>query len=879
MSHLKSLVQKLNNVCQTSLEAAAAFCVASKHESIEIEHWLVKLLEISNSDLSLILDFYQINRSDFVKELSARLSRLRISSVQAPTFSPRLIELLREALLLSTLEYEWQQIRSSALFCVFLDLENLNPLGGHNRRGGIHNLDPAVVRLEIENITTHSIENQGQATASVNPSAQNAALQQFTINLTALARAGQIDPVIGREEEIRQVIDILTRRRQNNPVLTGEPGVGKTAVVEGFALKIAQQQVPPALQNVAVHTLDLGLLQAGAGIKGEFENRLKSVINEVKNSAHPIILFIDEAHTLVGAGGQAGQADAANLLKPVLARGELRTIAATTWAEYKKYFEQDAALARRFQVVKVEEPDEITAVKMLRGLAGNLEKHHQVRVLDEALNAAVRLSSRYLTHRQLPDKAISVLDTACARLSISESKPPALIEDYRCNLFELDSEIALLKREQLTGVNHSKRLALLTKESEALQKKLVILESRWHKERELIQQIRAYRLLLETEPQTDNGQNLQKKLSKAQEQLAQTQAEDPLLQDCVDAQSIAEVVSAWTGIPLGRMISKEVSTILNLEKNLQARIVGQRHALQAITENIQTARAQLADPCKPIGTFLFVGPSGVGKTETAFALAELMYGSERNMTVINLSEFKEEHKVSLLLGSPPGYVGYGEGGILTEAVRRSPYSLILLDELEKAHPGVQDIFYQVFDKGTLRDGQGRDINFKNTIIILTSNVGSELITKLCLDPDTLPNLDGLSAAIRPELLKVFKPAFLARVSLIPYLPLSDDLMKKITELQLQKIQNRVLSNYQVKMTYDPKILEYIAGRCREVESGARTIDHLLTRQLLPELSAHFLSQMEHGKVISGVHIGGINADGKFKIEFKSQLLKKLLLPA
>lgn len=858
--NLKALIQKLNPICQQSLEAAAGACLSASHYNVEIEHWLLKLLASTQNDIALILAHYAIDHDKLVQDLNKNLTHLKTGNAQAPALSQRLIELIREALVVANLEYGAEQIRSAFLLYALLNESGLNRLFSQLSSQFDH-INLATLRTELPEIIANSVENapatQAQTPTVAGKGSKTPALDQYTIDLTRLARDGKIDPVIGREDEIRQVIDILTRRRQNNPILTGEPGVGKTAVVEGFALRVAQKQVPPALQQVSVHTLDLGLLQAGAGIKGEFENRLKSVIQEVKSSPHPIVLFIDEAHTLVGAGAEAGQGDAANLLKPALARGELRTIAATTWAEYKKYFEQDAALTRRFQVVKVEEPTLEVAINMLRGLVAHLEQHHQVRVLDEAVVAAVRLSTRYIAQRQLPDKAISVLDTACARLAIRESAHAPALEDYQHKLADLTTEIAVLQREQVSGALHDARLQILLATQTDCQQRLQELQTRWQQEKKCVSEVRKIRTQLEAmAPETSAAKiKLQTKLKKLHAQLKKLQGEQPLLQDCVDAQSIAEVIAAWTGIPLGRMVADEINTVLQLEQHLQKRIVGQTHALKTIAQSIHTARAQLTDPKKPIGTFLFVGPSGVGKTETAIALAELLYGGAQNMAVINLSEFKEEHKVSLLLGSPPGYVGYGEGGILTEAVRRRPYSLVLLDEVEKAHAGVQDIFYQVFDKGMLRDGQGRDINFKNTVIILTSNVGGELLTKLCADPDTMPDLEALNAAIRPELLKVFKPAFLGRVTVVPYLPLSDVLMQQIIRLQLGHIQARVTENYAAKLTFDASVVAYIAERCQEVQTGARTIDHLLTRSLLPDLSAHFLSQLAAGKKINQVHVG------------------------
>jgi type VI secretion system protein VasG len=731
------------------------------------------------------------------------------------------------------------------------------------------------------------------------------ALDQFTIDLTARARAGKIDPVLGRDTEIRQVIDILTRRRQNNPILTGEAGVGKTAVVEGFALRIAAGDVPPAMQNIALRTLDLGLLQAGAGVKGEFENRLKSVIDEVKGSKTPIILFIDEAHTLIGAGGAAGQGDAANLLKPALARGDLRTIAATTWAEYKKYFERDAALARRFQVVKVEEPDEAAAIAMLRGMVATLEKHHGVRVLDQAVVEAVRLSKRYIPGRQLPDKGVSVLDTACARVGMSQNAVPAAVEDARRQIELLTTEIGILEREQASGADHSEDLARLADSKAGTHARLEKLETRWKEEREIVERMRLLRTQLEGDHAAGTGggaagspgaatagaaaggngtvaggkgvgagtgggsaklddvsrDRLRRELSDERARLAKLQGEDPLLFPDVDGQAAAQIIANWTGIPVGRMVSNEIQTVLNLKQLMEERIIGQPDALEAIAQAMRTSRAKLTDPRKPTAVFLMVGTSGVGKTETALTLAELLYGGGQNLSVINMSEFKEEHKVSQLMGSPPGYIGYGEGGVLTEAVRRRPYSVVLLDEMEKAHPGVQDVFYQVFDKGQLRDGEGRDIDFRNTIIIMTSNAGTDTIAKLCADPETMPDSAGLATALRPELMKFFKPAFLGRVTVVPYFPLSDTTLRQIIRLQLQRIQKRVADTYRASFAYTADVVESIAVRCTEAESGARNIESVLARGVLPEISARVLERVAGGQSIRDVRMSSNGADG------------------
>ena len=892
---LKSLVGKLNDPCRRSLEAAAGLTLSRGHYNVEIEHWLLKLLEAPDSDVAAILRHYEIDSSRLAADLTRVLDRLKTGNTRAPALSPHLVSLAREAWILASLEYGAARVRSGHLLCALLADESLAPLG-RDASAQLARIAPEALRRDLPKITADTAEaatpsasaaaaGQGKGEAPAAPSGPTStpALDQFTIDLTQQARDGKIDPVLGRDSEIRQVIDILTRRRQNNPILTGEPGVGKTAVVEGFALRIAAGDVPEALRQVSLRTLDLGLLQAGAGVKGEFENRLKSVIEEVKASPKPIILFIDEAHTMIGAGGQAGQGDAANLLKPALARGELRTIAATTWAEYKKYFERDAALARRFQVVKVEEPAETSAVDMMRGLVATLERHHKVRILDEAVVEAVRLSHRYIAGRQLPDKGVSLLDTACARVAMSQTTVPAAVEDRRRRIELLGTEVDILKREASAGADHGAALEELARQKEEVEAELAALEARWETERDLVGRIRALRDRLErahggaAEPAgPEDGQAPQEapadpgqveawrtELVNLESELRELQGESPLVQVCVDGQAIAEVVANWTGIPVGRMVTNEIRAVLTLRERMEERIIGQSHALEAIAETIRTARAKLADPRKPIGVFLMVGTSGVGKTETALTLAELLYGGEQNLTVINMSEFKEEHKVSMLVGSPPGYVGYGEGGVLTEAVRRRPYGVVLLDEMEKAHPGVQDVFYQVFDKGMLRDGEGRDIDFKNTVIIMTSNAGTDTIAKLCADPETMPDAVGLAEALRPELLKVFKPAFLGRVTLVPYFPLSDEIMRQIIELQLGRIRRRVVETYKAEFTYDPALIDAIAQRCREVESGARNVEHILSRGLLPELSAQFLARMADGKSIGSVHVS-VDGDGRFQ---------------
>ena len=695
------------------------------------------------------------------------------------------------------------------------------------------------------------------------PRGGGGALEQFTIDLTAQAKAGKIDPILGRDSEIRQMIDILTRRRQNNPILTGEAGVGKTAVVEGFALRLAAGDVPPMLQNVTLRTLDLGLLQAGAGVRGEFENRLRGVIDEVKASPKPIIMFIDEAHQLIGAGGSQGQGDAANLLKPALARGELRTIAATTWAEYKKYFEKDAALTRRFQVVQILEPTEPLATAMMRGLVATLEKHHHVRILDQAVSESVRLSARYIPSRQLPDKSMSLLDTACARVAMSQSAIPAPIEDRQRRISLIDTELGIVDREIASGEKHGERREALETERAQKAVELEALQARWEQEKALATEMGETRAQIDDPANTADKDSLREKLVTAVQKLHALQGEEPLIYPVVDGQAIAEVVAGWTGIPTGRMQSNEIRTVLNLKDMMEQRIVGQSHALEAVAQAIRTSRAGLTDPRKPIGVFLMVGTSGTGKTETALTLADLLYGGEQNMTTINMTEFKEEHKVSLLMGSPPGYVGYGEGGVLTEAVRRRPYSVILLDEMEKAHPGVQDIFFQVFDKGNMKDGEGRDIDFKNAVIIMTSNAGTELITQLFADPETAPDAAGLADALMPELMKHFKPAFLGRVTLVPYFPLSPDIIKKIVELQLNRVRRRVQEAYGAKFAWDKSLVQTIADRCTETSSGARNVEKILSRTLLPELSAEVLSRLAEGGTIDAITVG-VDTAGSFQ---------------
>ena len=865
-SNLKSLIGKLNDTCRSALEAAAGLCLSQTHYEVDLEHFLLKLLDVANTDFPKILRHFEINESRLVSDLTRAMEGFKTGNARTPALSPRIPRMIQDAWLVASVDFQGPSIRSGHILLALMSNEEMARMLTASsevfKKISVETLSERFRDLTSgskEDVEAPSIGRPEEAKGPGAPAAGTRALDLYTINLTEKARKGEIDPVLGRDFEIRQMVDILIRRRQNNPILTGEAGVGKTAVVEGFALRIVQGDVPPPLKNVAIHTLDLGLLQAGAGIKGEFENRLKSVINEVKASPTPIILFIDEAHTLIGAGGAAGSGDAANLLKPALARGELRTVAATTWSEYKKYFEKDAALARRFQVVKVEEPEEEKALVMMRAVAPFLEKHHNVMITDGALLDSVRLSRRYLTGRQLPDKSVSVLDTACARVAIGLTTNPPALEEAQRRIAQIDAEIKILQREALLGRDHAERIQHLLSEKESAQSRLDGLNQKWQKEMEIATRIREARQEIEEihgKGPTDGGALSQKQemLKGFEKELAGVQGDTPLLQVAVDSQTISEVISGWTGIPTGRMLTDEIDSVLKLEEALGKRIIGQEHALGAIAQMIQTAHAGIEDPSKPTAVFLFVGPSGVGKTETALALSELLYGGEENVITINMSEYQEAHTVSGLKGSPPGYVGYGEGGVLTEAVRKRPYSVVLLDEVEKAHPDVMELFYQVFDKGTLEDGEGRRIDFKNTLIILTSNLGTDTIMKVCADEETMPGWQGLTEMLRPELLKRFKPAFLGRLKVVPYYPITDKNMRLIVKLKLNRIARRMRENRNVSFVYDEGLIESIGSRCKEVESGARNVDHILTNTLLPEMSKELLSRMARGEQIKEVKV-------------------------
>ena len=907
---LKGLIGKLNPSCQRALEGAAGLCLSKTNYNVEIEHWLVKLLEQPGNDICLLLKLFDVDQAKLLGDLAKAIDRFKTGNSRPPLLSPEVCVLARQAWLVASVDHSETKVRGAWILQALLSEESIAPraLAASDE---LRKIAPDVLAREATRVFQRSIESDlpgsdaaaGDDGGTTGPDGKPKGptttpnLDQYTVDLTARAKAGKIDPVLGREAEVRQIVDILMRRRQNNPILTGEAGVGKTAVVEGFAQRIAAGDVPEPLQKVSLRSLDLSLLQAGAGVKGEFENRLKGVIDEVKKSPVPIILFIDEAHTLIGAGGQAGQGDAANMLKPALARGELRTIAATTWAEYKKYFEKDAALARRFQVVKVEEPSDEMAIRMIRGIVDTLEKYHHVSILDEAVVESVKLSRRYLSGRQLPDKAVSLIDTACARVAIGQSAVPPAIEDARRQIDATATAIEILKREQDVGVDHVKEIAELEVQKADMGATLAALEKRFAEESRLVGEIRELRtqitghatLTASTAPaqataaaaagtpaapatapaatatptkpavappslSEEQRASLREKLAGLEKTLAEVQGEEPLVSPCVDGQAVAEVIAGWTGIPVGRMVSDEIRGVLDLKARMEERIVGQSHALDTIAERIKTSRAGLTDPRRPVGVFLLAGPSGVGKTETALTLADLLFGGESHMTVINMSEFKEEHKVSLLMGSPPGYVGYGEGGVLTEAVRRRPYGVVLLDEMEKAHPGVQDIFYQVFDKGMLKDGEGRDIDFKNTVIIMTSNAGTDTVMKLCADPATRPDAAGLAEALHGDLLKVFKPAFLGRLTVLPYFPLSDDVLRSICELKLRSIGRRLEAAYKASFGWHADVVKAVVDRCHEVDSGARNIDHVLSGGMLPELSTRLLGRMAEGSPVERVQV-------------------------
>ncbi|MCX0501411.1 type VI secretion system ATPase TssH [Erwinia billingiae] len=836
------LFGKLDTLLFTSLESATAFCKLRGNPYVELVHWLHQLMQHQEGDLQQAIRHFSLDEEALTRDIVAALDRLPRGASAVSDLSEHIDSAVERAWVYGSLKFGVQKIRGGHLLIGMLKTFNLaSLLKGISPQFGRISVDALLEQFDT--VFANSKEAQQVSAAPVDAGAvpqHQGTLAQYAQDLTARAREGKIDPVAGRDEEIRQMVDILMRRRQNNPLLTGEAGVGKTAVVEGLALRIAAGDVPQPLQDVQLWLLDIGMLQAGAGMKGEFEARLQALINEVQSSPTPIVLFIDEIHTLIGAGGQQGTGDAANLLKPALARGQLRTIGATTWAEYKKYIEKDPALTRRFQTVQVQEPDEEKALLMLRSTVSPLEKHHRVLLLDEAVAAAVKLSHRYIPARQLPDKAVALLDTACARVAVSQSAQPPQLEDCLHSIHALEIEKEIAGRELKVGIGDSTRVEALSDRLAELAAQAEGLTARWQAERELVDGIIALRAQLHQDSAEDVA-DLHATLKERQQQLKDLQGESPLLFAAVDANVVAAVVSDWTGIPLGRMVKNEIDAVLKLADTLNERVIGQRHGLDLIAKRVRTSRARLDDPNKPVGVFMLCGPSGVGKTETALALAETLYGGEQNIITINMSEFQEAHTVSTLKGAPPGYVGYGEGGVLTEAVRRRPYSVVLLDEIEKAHPDVHEIFFQVFDKGWMEDGEGRHIDFRNTIIILTSNVGTQLISAMCADPELMPDPDALAAALRPPLLEVFPPALLGRLLVVPYYPLSDEMLASIVRLQLKRIQRRLEQNHGIVSEVDDSVIAQIVQRCTEVESGGRMVDAILTNTLLPQMSQMLLT--------------------------------------
>ncbi len=865
----KSLLGRLNPFCTRSLETAAGQCISRGHYEVGVEHLLVQLLEDPRADVPAILKHFEVDSSRVQKALQRILEGYKSGNTGRPVFSPQLLDWVQESWLVGSVDLNLSQIRSGAMLAALV--RNLGRYFGGDSLQILESVRVDELKRRFYEITGGSIEEdtaaRDQAAAPGGAGARDdTALGKFTIDFTARARAGGIDPVFGRDREIRQMIDILARRRKNNPIVVGEAGVGKTAVVEGLALRIVQDDVPGVLKGVSLLSLDLGLLQAGAGVRGEFENRLKSVISEVKASPKPIILFIDEAHTLIGAGGATGGGDAANLLKPALARGELRTVAATTWSEYKKYFEKDAALARRFQPVVLEEPSADDAVMILRGLRDKYEETHKVHILDAAVVAAAHLSSRYISGRQLPDKAVDLLDTAAARVKIGLGSRPDELEDKMVRIRALEREREAGERDAKAGVEvDAARLGQLDQEIAAEKEASRALEERWTRERDAAARLVEIRGRARDAQGEDEAARLKAEMREAQAGLEATREGEPLISLEVTPDVIAKVVADWTGIPVGKMVKDEAVTILNLQERLAERIKGQDHALEALARGIRASKAGLANPATPIGVFLFVGPSGVGKTEAGLALADTLFGGERFIVTVNMSEFQEKHTVSRLIGSPPGYVGFGEGGVLTEAVRQRPYSVVLLDEVEKADPEVMNLFYQVFDKGMLSDGEGRAIDFKNTVIIMTSNLATDLITAMGVR-EPRPSAEELTAAIRPALSSHFRPALLARMTIVPFYPIGEDAMRAIVELKLGQLKKRLQANHAIALEYDPQVVEQIARRCTEVETGARNIDHIMQGTLLPKISTEILEQMAGGRLPEKLTIQA-DGGGGFDIRF------------
>tara|TARA_R110001599_G_scaffold185680_1_gene379940 strand:+ start:28477 stop:31203 length:2727 start_codon:yes stop_codon:yes gene_type:complete len=897
---------KLNPVAFRAVEAAYNFSKLRNNPYVEIVHWIQQILQLQDSDLHRIIKYYELDPARLAADITQSLDELPRGTTSSVNFSSHIDEAIEHAWLKASLLFNESQIRTGYLIAGILEKRDL--------AAQLYQISDQFKKLKFDSLVEEFDAIAGgspEATMSAKdgfksgsaegvdglapaPMGKGEALAKYTVDMTEEARSGDMDPIVGRDEEIRQMVDVLMRRRQNNPILTGEAGVGKTAAVEGFAQRIARGDVPPSLKNVTLRSLDIGLLQAGASMKGEFEERLRQVIDEVQASEKPIILFIDEAHTLIGAGGAAGTGDAANLLKPALARGTLRTIAATTWAEYKKHIEKDPALTRRFQVVQIDEPSEEKAVLMMRGIASSMENHHQVQILDEALEAAVRLSHRYIPARQLPDKSVSLLDTAAARVAISQHAVPGEVDDYRKQIDALETELEIINREKNIGVDTTLRYEATNALLDKVKEQLAEIEARWEEEKTLVKDILSLRSKLrkgakpidDTEPgdippetlasaeadseeesyTEEQRQEFLVELKALQIKLLDLQGEYPLILPTVDAQAVASVVQDWTGIPVGRMVKNEVETVLNLPKILAERIIGQDHALEMIAKRIQTSRANMDNPNKPIGVFMLAGTSGVGKTETALALAESLYGGEHNVVTINMSEFQEAHTVSTLKGAPPGYVGYGEGGVLTEAVRRKPYSVVLLDEVEKAHSDVHEIFFQVFDKGQMEDGEGRIIDFRNTLILLTTNAGTDLIKGLCKDPELMPTSEGIAKALHEPLTKEFPPALLGRLVVIPYYPLNNDMLKEITKLQIARVQKRMQKNHAVELKYDDAVLTLIVSRCNELDSGGRMIDSILTNTVLPIISNQLLRKSIDGEKLSTIQLSVENDSFTYTFE-------------
>jgi len=902
-----TLFGKLNAVAYKAIESATVFCKMRGNPYVETAHWLHQLLQLPDSDLHRIIKHFQLEPSRLAADLIGTLDKLPRGATAISDFSSDITTAVERGWVYGSLMFGEFQVRTGHLVVGFLNSELRHKFLAISRE---------FTKIKLEELTDNFArivggspeEGQGASdgsglsagaapgeTSAAIPPAQmgkQEALKRFTSDLTEKGRRGELDPIVGRDEEIRQCVDILMRRRQNNPILTGEAGVGKTAVVEGFVHRILAGDVPPSLRDVRICALDVGLLQAGASMKGEFEQRLRSVIDEIQTSPKPIILFIDEAHTLIGAGGAAGTSDAANLLKPALARGTLRTIAATTWDEYKRHIEKDPALTRRFQVVKVEEPDEARCVGMMRAVGAPFEKHHKVQLLDEAIDAAVRLSHRYIAGRQLPDKAVSLIDTASARVAVSQHAVPAEVDDGRRRIQALQIELEILGRESAVGLDHQTRVSeindKLTKEKAAL----TGLEARWNEEKALVQKVLEWRTKLRGDGSAGDGSDkkpaaaapsptdktggnppltpeerdkLLAELKALQQKLKEFQGDSPLIFPSVDANAISAVVADWTGIPVGRMVKDEIQQVLGLADILERRVIGQRNALEMIARRVHTSRAKLDNPNRPIGVFMLVGPSGTGKTETALTLAEALYGGEQNLISINMSEFQEAHTVSTLKGSPPGYVGYGEGGVLTEAVRRRPYSVVLLDEVEKAHHDVHEIFFQVFDKGWMEDAEGRYIDFKNTIIILTTNAAQDVIVNMCKDPDLMPGAEGLEKALRAPLIKTFPDALLNRLMVVPYYPITKEVLNRIIRLNLSRVERRVQENHKVPFEFDDSVPELIGQRCTELERGARMVDALITNTMLPEIGREVLARLADGRGLNRVRVG--TQDGNFAFTF------------